>query len=125
LKEGDDVALLAISVDGADKSNELVNKIESDGEGRIEYALLSDPGNMTINDYGLFDNRYVGQRAEGVPQTASFILDKERKILWANVESNYRMRPSVETLRQEIDKAKQSIVPKEVKTMPKNKTPAT
>ncbi len=108
IKEDEDIALFAISVDDTDKSNQLIKRIEKDGKGKTNYLLLSDPDNKTINDYGLFDTRYVGRGFEGIPQTAIYILDKNRKILWANVSKDYRNRPSIETLRTKIDKFKKS-----------------
>lgn len=84
----------------------MIAKIEKDGNGKVNYPLLSDPGHKTIDEYGLLDERYIGRRIEGVPQTAIYILDKERKIVWANVSQDYSSRPSIQTLRTEIDKFK-------------------
>ncbi len=97
---------MAISVDTKDKAEKMITRIEKDGKGKINFPLLSDPMNKTINDYGLFDERYVGRGSEGIPKPAIFILDKNRKILWANVDPNYRKRPTVESLRMEIDSIK-------------------
>lgn len=106
IKKDENVALFAISIDKASESNQLIERIEKDGKGKINYPLLSDPNHKTIDDYGLFDTRYIGRGSEGVPQTAIYILDKNRKILWANVSPNFRTRPSVETLRMNIDEFK-------------------
>lgn len=112
LETDENVALFAISIDDSEKSKVMMQKVAKDGKGEIKYPLLSDPMHKTIDDYGLFDTRYVGKGVEGIPQTAVYILDKNRKIVWANISPDYVNRPSVETLRVEIDKFKKSQKPK-------------
>lgn len=81
-------------------------KIAKDGKGEVNYPLLSDPGGKTINAYGLYDPAYAGQGFDGIPHPAVYILDKERKVVWARVESDYKKRPTLDELRQEIAKLK-------------------
>jgi peroxiredoxin len=106
LETDEDVALFAISIDDAEKSKVLMQKVAKDGKGEIKFPLLSDPMHKTIDEYGLLDMRYMGKGVEGIPQTAVYILDKDRKIVWANVSPDYSNRPSIETLRAELDKFK-------------------
>lgn len=106
LETDENAALLAISMDDAEKSKVMMQKVAKDGKGEIKYPLLSDPMHKTIDDYGLLDTRYMGKGVEGIPQTAIYILDKNRKIMWANVSLDYANRPSMETLRTELDKMK-------------------
>jgi peroxiredoxin len=106
LKSDDTIALYAISVDGAEKSKGLAAKIAKDGKGDLNFPLLSDPGNKTIDAYGLFDPAYVGQGIEGIPHPAVLILDKNRRIVWAKVESDYKIRPTNADIRAELDKLK-------------------
>lgn len=106
LKPNEEVSLYAISVDGADKSKDLAAKIAKDGKGDVKFSLLSDPGHKTIDAYGLFDPAYVGQGVEGIPHPAVLILDKNRKIVWAKVETDYKIRPTNADLRAELDKLK-------------------
>lgn len=106
LEVDENIALFAISVDTAEKSKIMMQKVAKDGKGEIMFPLLSDPNHETIDNYGLFDTRYMGRGEEGIPQTAIYILDKERKIIWANVSPDYRNRPTIETLRMEINKFK-------------------
>jgi peroxiredoxin len=98
--------LYAISVDNAEKSKNLAEKIAKDGKGEVKFPLLSDPNHQTIDAYGLFDPAYVGKGVEGIPHPAIYILDKNRKIVWARIESDYRKRPSNEEIRAELDKLK-------------------
>jgi alkyl hydroperoxide reductase subunit AhpC len=106
LEIDENVALFAISIDDAEKSKMMMQKVAKDGKGEIKYPLLSDPMHKTIDDYGLLDTRYIGKGVEGIPQTAIYILDKNRKIVWVNVSPDYSNRPNMETLRMEIDKFK-------------------
>jgi peroxiredoxin len=104
LKKDEAVALFAVSVDPAEKSKNLAAKIAKDGKGEIDFPLLSDAGHKTIDAYGLFDTGYIGQDVEGIPHPAVYILDKNRKIVWARVESNYKKRPTNADIRAELDK---------------------
>lgn len=106
LETDENAALFAISIDDAEKSKMMMQKVAKDGKGEIKYPLLSDPMHKTIDDYGILDTRYMGKGVEGIPQTAIYILDKNRKIVWANVSPNYSDRPSMEILRMELDKFK-------------------
>ena len=98
--------LYAISVDSAEKSKELIAKIGKDGKGEVNFPLLSDTNHKTIDAYGLFDMRYAGQSVEGIPQPAVYVLDKNRKIVWAKVEPDYTKRPTHAEIRAGLDKLK-------------------
>lgn len=106
LKADDKVALFAISPDDSEKSKGLAAKIAKDGKGNLNFPLLSDTGHKTIDAYGLFDPAYVGQEVEGIPHPAVYILDKNRKIVWAKVESDYKIRPTNADIRAQLDKLK-------------------
>lgn len=83
-----------------------MGKIAKDGKGEINFPLLSDPDHKTIDAYGLFDPAYIGKGVEGIPHPTVFILDKNRKIVWARVEEDYRKRPTNAEIRAELDKLK-------------------
>ena len=106
LNEDDDITMLAISIDAADKGKMLKGKIEKDGKGELKFPLLSDPGHKTIDIYGLIDEKYIGKGFEGIPKPAIYILDENRKVLWAKIESDYRERPTIEEIRSALDKLK-------------------
>jgi len=55
LKKGENVNLYAISVDPPDVSKDFAGKIASDGEGKVNFPLLSDPQHKIIDAYGLRD----------------------------------------------------------------------
>lgn len=106
LKPNEKVLLYTISVDPAEKSIGLSQKIAKDGKGEINFPFLSDPGHKTIDAYGLFDPAYIGKGIEGIPHPAVYILDKKRKVVWAKVESDYKNRPTNEEIRTQLDKLK-------------------
>ncbi len=106
LKADENIALFAISPDDAEKSKGLAAKIAKDGKGKVNFPLLSDAGHKTVDAYGLFDTAYIGQGIEGIPHPAVYILDKNRKIVWAKVETDYKIRPTNADIRAELDKLK-------------------
>lgn len=106
LGKDENVALYAISVDDAKKSKDLAEKIAKDGKGILDFSLLSDPNHQTIDAYGVFDPAYIGKGVEGIPHPAIFVLDKNRKIVWAKIESDYKNRPTNADIRAELNKLK-------------------
>jgi len=103
LKENEEVRLLAVSVDDRDKTKELVAKITSDGNGPVNYMLLSDPEHKVIDAYGLHDPAYDGTKFDGIPHPAVYVIDKKGRVTWAKVESDYKIRPSNADIRAALD----------------------
>ena len=99
LKADEQVRLLAVSVDDHEKSKQLVEKIAADGKGPVTYQLLSDPDHKVIDAYGLHDPAYDGKRFDGIPHPAVYVIDKNGRVAWAKVESDYKVRPSNEDIR--------------------------
>ena len=99
-QKGDKFAVIAISVDPAARSVSLREKIAKDGKGEINFPLLSDPDHKIIDAYGLYDPAYAGKGFDGIPHPAVYVLDKNRKVAWARVESDYRKRPTNDEIRQ-------------------------
>ena len=88
------------------RSKTFGEKIAKDGKGALGFPILSDPNHKTIDNYGLFDTTYVGKGVEGIPHPAIYILDKNRKIVWAKIEYDYKKRPTNEDIRAELAKLK-------------------
>ena len=95
--------LYAISVDPPDVSKSFAEKIESDGKGKVNFSLLSDPEHKIVDAYGLRDPAYEGQKVYGIPHPAVYVINKDGKVTWAKVESNYRERPTNQQIRAAID----------------------
>lgn len=102
----DNVKLYAISVDPPDISKNFAEKIASDGKGKVGFPLLSDPGHKVIDAYGLRDPAYKGQTVDGIPHPAVYIINKDGKVTWAKIESDYRKRPTNDELRAVLNTLK-------------------
>jgi len=106
LKRDENVKLYAISVDPPDVSQDFAKKIASDGKGEINFPILSDTAHKTIDAYGLLDPAYKGKETYGIPHPAVYVIDKNGKVSWAKIESNYRERPTNEQIRAALDAIK-------------------
>lgn len=103
LKSDDQAQLFAVSIDPADKSRELIKKIEKDGKAKFNYLLLSDPNAQTIDVYGLRDDRYAGEKVDGIPFPTVYVVGKDQKIVWAKIERDYKQRPTNEEIRTQLE----------------------
>ena len=106
LKPGEKVRLLAISIDSPAQSARLAQNIANDGHGPLTYPLLSDPDHKTIDAYGLRDPAYDGAKFAGIPHPAVYVVDRNGRVVWATVESDYRKRPSNDDIRAALDALK-------------------
>ena len=106
LKKGENVKLYAISVDPPDVSKDFANKIASDSKGEVNFPILSDPDHKIIDTYGLRDPAYEGQKVYGIPHPAVYVIDKQGKVVWAKIESDYKQRPTNEEIRAALDSLK-------------------
>ena len=100
------VKLFAISVDPPDVSKTFAEKIASDGKGAVVFPLLSDLDHKIIDAYGLRDPAYEGQKVYGIPHPAVYVIDKQGKVVWAKIESDYKQRPTNEEIRAALDSLK-------------------
>ena len=99
LKDGEDIRLLAISVDDHETTKKFIEKISSDGKGSVNYVMLSDPEHKVIDSYGLHDPAYDGTKFDGIPHPAVYVIDKAGRVAWSKVESDYKVRPSNADIR--------------------------
>ncbi len=106
MKKDENVKLYALSVDPPDVSKTFAEKIAADGKVAINFPILSDPGHKIIDAYGLLDPAYEGKQFYGIPHPAVYVIDKNGKVSWVKVESNYRQRPTNEEIRTAIDALK-------------------
>ena len=106
LKPGEPVRLYAISIDTPAQSATLAEKIAKDGHGPVNSLLLSDPDHRTIDAYGIHDPAYDGEKVEGIPHPAVYVVDRTGRVAWAVVETDYRKRPSNDDIRRALDALK-------------------
>ena len=95
--------LYAISIDPPDVSKTFAEKIASDGKGAVGFPLLSDPDHKIIDAYGLRDPSYEGQNVYGIPHPAVYVIDKNGKVTWARIETDYRKRPTNSDIRAALN----------------------
>ena len=87
-------------------SKNFAEKIASDGKGRINFPILSDREHKIIDAYGLRDPAYEGQKIYGIPHPAVYVIDKQGKVAWVKIESDYKQRPTNEEIRAALDPLK-------------------
>ena len=100
------MSLYAISIDPPETSREFAKKIASDGKGEVAFPLLSDPEHRTIDAYGLVDPAYQGQKSYGIPYAAVYVIDKQGRVAWIKIESNYKQRPTIDEIRAAVNALK-------------------
>ena len=98
--------LYGISVDPPEVSKTFAEKIASDSKGAVRFPLLSDPDHNIIDTYGLRDPAYEGQKVYGIPHPAVYVVDKNGKVTWAKIETDYRKRPTNSDIRAALDALK-------------------
>jgi len=103
LKVDEQVRVLAVSVDDHEKTKQLIDKIAADGNGAVNYTMLSDPGHKVIDAYGLHDPAYDGTKFDGIPYPTVYVIDKNGRVAWAKVETDYKVRPSNADIRAALD----------------------
>ena len=102
-KGSEQLRLLAISVDDHETTKKFVEKISSDGNGSVNYTMLSDPDHKVIDRYGLHDPTYDGTKFDGIPHPAVYVIDKNGRVAWSKVELDYKMRPSNADIRAALE----------------------
>jgi peroxiredoxin len=100
---GEKTRIFAISTDRPEQSHEFARKVALDGRGAIAFPLLSDPHATAIDRYGLRDPEYAGQKTDGVPHPAVFVLDQQGLVRWEKIEDDYRQRPTNEEVAAALD----------------------
>lgn len=86
--------ILAISVDGPDKSSELAGKL------KLRFPVLSDTDHKVIDAYDLYN-------AEGkIAKPAVFVIDKSGVVRWSFFNEDYRIRALNDAILGELMKLK-------------------
>ena len=102
-KGNEQIRVLAISVDDHETTKKFIEKISSDGNGSVNYTMLSDPDHKVIDKYGLHDPSYDGTKFDGIPHPAVYVIDKAGRVAWSKVESDYKVRPSNADIRAALE----------------------
>src|SRR5439155_26903043 len=103
VKREGQIRVYAISVDGPAQSKQFAEKISAAGKGEVNFPILSDTGHRVIDAYGIRDPDYNGQKFEGIPHPAVYVIDKTGRVAWLTFEEDYKKRPSNSNIRNALD----------------------
>jgi alkyl hydroperoxide reductase subunit AhpC len=81
--------VVVVSVDSPNKSAALRHNL------RLPFAILSDTGKQVIKDWGIYNPREKG----GIAVPSVFILDRDRTVLYASVDSTFARIPTPDIVR--------------------------
>jgi len=87
---------MAITVDPPDKSREIVDAYD------LVFPILSDTGAETIRAYGVVHRDGDPINGVDIARPATFILDREGRVVWSELPRNWRVRPRPEELLSEL-----------------------
>lgn len=110
VKQEEQVRFYAISVDSPTESRQFAEQIAADGRGALNFPILSDPNHRVIDAYGVRDSAYDGQKFEGIPHATVYLINKDGRVVWSIVETDYKQRPNneeVETALKNLRMAQQ------------------
>lgn len=81
--------VVVVSVDSPNKSAALRHNL------RLPFAILSDTDKQVIKDWGIYNPREKG----GIAVPSVFILDRDRTVLYASVDSTFARIPTADIVR--------------------------
>lgn len=93
-EQQDYTQILALSVDGPEDLQKMVDRISAENGILPDFPLLSDPGHQVIDRYGLFNPE--DPRGRQITHPATFVIDMDGVVRWKMVEVNYKIRPTNE-----------------------------
>jgi peroxiredoxin len=93
VRPGERVNLFAVGVEDPATGKRFASKLG------VTFPLLSDPGHVTIDAYGLHDPAYDGQEFDGIPRAAVYVIGRDGVVKWAKVSDDYKVRPSNADIR--------------------------
>lgn len=85
------VEILAVSVEGRDLQQKMIDRVMETYGVDLTYTLLTDRDHRVINRYGIFNPD--GPKTRPIPHPTTMVIDREGVIRWMVTEIDYRMRP--------------------------------
>ena len=67
--------------------------------------FLEDNSGDVFDYFGIIDPRYSDSKREGIPYASTYIINKNRKVTYAYIALNYKVRPSKKIIMNEIMEA--------------------
>jgi len=98
-----DAEIWALSIEPSKASGAFKKRNAKKGHP-ITFPLLWDKDHKIIDTFGLTDPRYKGGKHEGIPYASTFVINKDRKVVFAHVALTYSKRPSNEKILFELAK---------------------
>ena len=89
---------MAITVDPPDKSREIAEAYD------LNFPILSDVGAETIRAYGVVHRDGDPLSGEDIARPATFVLDREGRVVSSHLPRNWRIRPRPDRLLDELSK---------------------
>lgn len=86
----------AISVDGPEMQQAMIDRIVAEGGEEPFYRMLTDQDHRVIDRYGLFNPDE--SRGRPVPHPTTLVVDREGVVRWKFIEIDYKIRPSNEDI---------------------------
>lgn len=92
--------ILAVSVDGPDDLQKMVERISAEDRVPPDFPFLSDPDHAVIDRYGLFNED--DPKGREITHPATFVIDRQGVVRWKMVEVNYRIRPTNDDILRQL-----------------------
>jgi peroxiredoxin len=92
--------ILAVSVDGPEDLQKMVDRISQEDGIPPDFPLLSDPGHQVIDRYGLFNP--ADPRGREITHPATYVIDTAGIVRWKMVEVDYKIRPTNEDILEAL-----------------------
>ncbi len=93
--------ILAVSVEGRDLQQDMIDRVKETYGLDIDYKMLTDTDHRVIDRYGIFNPDEPKSRP--VPHPTTMVIDKDGVIRWMVVELDYRMRPENEEVLEALE----------------------
>jgi len=97
----DGVEILAVSVDGKDLQQMMIDRVKETYGVDVDYRMLTDIDHRVIDRYGVFNANE--RKARLVPHPTIMVIDMDGVIRWMVVEVDYRMRPENEDVMRALE----------------------
>jgi len=93
-----DAVVMAIAVDLPEDSREMVKDYD------LAFLVLSDTEATTARDYGVLHKKAHPFDETDIARPATFILDRQGRVVWHHLPENWRIRPRPDELLDELAK---------------------
>ena len=99
-----DTVILAVSPEAPEQLAQVIPKVKARTGREFSITLLSDADHKVIARYGLL-NEGAAKQNNFLPHPATFLIDAEGIVRWRHVDKDYKVRPTNEELRKELQKS--------------------